>query len=248
MNCQQVEKLLPLYVSRDLEERRNRSVAAHLQSCATCAAAAAEYRETRQFLQQSAPPAFSEDSFAEMRRSVWRQIETESDAPTLGRLIAGWLQPRLVWASALALLITISALAIYFIANRGTTKQLVVDKPTPVNRKTENEAKDKESPPPRLASSGESNTAAPPLNPRPRQRVYRKARPDQLNSLAVNALANASNSTPPLTANTAESAATFKDDSAKTLRLEIQTKNPNIRIIWFAPRDTKQVSPNSKGI
>jgi len=36
----------------------------------------------------------------------------------------------------------------------------------------------------------------------------------------------------------------------KALRLEIQTKDPNIRIIWFSAQPTKQDSPNkfSKGI
>ena len=244
MNCQQVEKLLPLYVGRDLEENRGRLVDAHLQSCVTCAAAAAEYRETRQLLQEFAPPDFTEDSCAEIRRNVWRQIETESDAPTLGGLIAGWLQPRLARAPAIALLITVLALGIYFIANRRT-EQPVADKSTAVSRNTEQ--KDRESPRLRLASQEGSDIGVPEPKSRPQQRIHRKVA-DQLNSLAVNAPGNVSNSTPPFTANTAESAAAFKNDSAKTLRLEIQTKNPNIRIIWFAPLDSKQLSPNSKGI
>jgi hypothetical protein len=37
--------------------------------------------------------------------------------------------------------------------------------------------------------------------------------------------------------------------SGKTLRVEMQTKDPNIRIIWFAHQPTKQDSPSkfSKG-
>jgi len=247
MNCQQAEKLLPLYVGRDLEENRARLVDAHLQSCATCAAAAAEYRETRQWLQEFAPPEFTEDSFAEMRRNVWRQIETESDAPTLGAVIAGWLQPRLVRAAAIALLITVSALGIYFIANRRTEAPLA-DKSTAVNRNTDPQAKDRESPRLRLASKGASEIRGREPKSRPQQRIHRKVVTDQRNSLAVNAPGNASNSRAPFTANTADSGAAFKNDSASTLRLEIQTKNPNIRIIWFAPRDSKQLSSNSKGI
>ena len=247
MNCQQVEKLLPLYVGRDLDENRGRLVDAHLQSCATCAAAAVEYRETRQLLQEFAPPEFTEDSFAEIRRNVWRQIETESDAPALGGLMAGWLQPRLVRASAIVLLITVSALGIYFIANRRT-EQPVANKSTAVNRNTEDQTKDRESPRLRLASKEGSDIGGPEPKSRPQQRSHRKVVTDQLNSLAVNAPGTASNLTPPLTANTTESAAPFKNDTTKTLRLEIQTKNPNIRIIWFATRDSKQLSPNSKGI
>jgi len=35
--------------------------------------------------------------------------------------------------------------------------------------------------------------------------------------------------------------------SEKALRLEIQTKDPNIRIIWFTQREPKPALPNSKG-
>ena len=44
------------------------------------------------------------------------------------------------------------------------------------------------------------------------------------------------------------SGAAVNGDTQKTLRMEIQTKNPNIRIIWLAPRDAKSSSPNSRGI
>jgi hypothetical protein len=36
--------------------------------------------------------------------------------------------------------------------------------------------------------------------------------------------------------------------SEKTLRVEMQTKNPNVRIIWFAHQPIQQDSPGSKGI
>src|SRR5262249_59687260 len=32
------------------------------------------------------------------------------------------------------------------------------------------------------------------------------------------------------------------------LRMEIQTRNPHIRIIWFSPHEPKHASSNSKGI
>ena len=36
--------------------------------------------------------------------------------------------------------------------------------------------------------------------------------------------------------------------SAKPMRVEIQTKDPKIRIIWFVQPETKPVIPSSKGI
>ena len=77
MNCKQIEKLLPLYAGHDLSARREQLITTRLQSCAACSATAAEYREARDLLQEFTPPAFSEKAFAEVRKRVWQQIETE---------------------------------------------------------------------------------------------------------------------------------------------------------------------------
>ncbi|MGH9904304.1 MAG: hypothetical protein ACRD8U_01830, partial [Pyrinomonadaceae bacterium] len=39
-----------------------------------------------------------------------------------------------------------------------------------------------------------------------------------------------------------------RDADERTLRVEIQTKDPNIRIIWFARHETKPGPQNLKGI
>ena len=56
MNCNQVESLLPLYAGRDLDAKTEGRVSLHLQSCAACADVAAEYRDTRQLLEDFAAP------------------------------------------------------------------------------------------------------------------------------------------------------------------------------------------------
>ena len=81
MNCKHVQELLPLYVGRDLEEKRARSVTAHVQSCVECAGSVDEYRETRQLLKQFAPPPVSDAVYAGIRRRVLREIEQEAAAP-----------------------------------------------------------------------------------------------------------------------------------------------------------------------
>jgi hypothetical protein len=49
--------------------------------------------------------------------------------------------------------------------------------------------------------------------------------------------------------NSAETGETSDNDSKNTLRMEIQTNNPNIRIIWFSQKAAAgRVSPTSKGI
>jgi hypothetical protein len=255
MNCQQVEKLLPLFVGRDLNERKERAVAEHLETCGECAGAATEYAETRQLLQEFGSPAFSEDVYAGIRQNVLRQIETESSVPSLSQLIAGWFRPRFVWAIATALLIAVSALGVYFIGNGWTTiRQPVADKapqinPSPGNKQPDvRSGSDKQATAPSTLNKGTREQRQ--ANNRQRQRrLDRDWAPDRANTLAVNSpdaqsvkVESSSQVSNPVEAGVAPR------DSEKTLRMEIQTRNPNIRIIWFAQRDQKPSSQNSKGI
>src|SRR6185369_14908609 len=75
MNCQQIDEWLPLYASRDLDERREHLVVAHLQTCASCAKAAAEYRETQDLMHGFGVPAVTDEVYAQIRQQVWRRIE-----------------------------------------------------------------------------------------------------------------------------------------------------------------------------
>lgn len=253
MNCKQVEKMLPLFVGRDLDARSERLVTTHVESCAACSAAAAEYRQTRELLQEFAPPAFSEDVYAGIRQNVWRQIEAESTTVSMSELIAGWFRPRVIWVAASALLVAVLVSGIVLIGNRSTPQPKVAVNASEMNRDGSNK---------QIAAVPPRDTSTPsPLAPReavkgPRQAYLRHSErkgdrnrsPDRLNTLVANApdaLPNTSGS--PRLGTSSDSDPSPARDSAKTLRMEIQTKDPNIRIIWFAQRDTKPVSHNSKG-
>lgn len=253
MNCKQVENLLPLYVSHDLDAGREQLVAAHVQACNECHSAADEYRETRLMLQEFAPPAFSEDIYAEIRQNVWREIETEAASPSISEVIAGWFRPRLVWAMATALLVAVSVLGVYLIGNRWTVRQPVAVIGPEQNPTGSNE--------PTVATPGAVATASPSPSgagmngPRqatihnPERRRDRRRAPDRTDSLVAKAPdAPPVNAVSPQLNNSAELDSSADHDSGKALRMEIQTKDPNIRIIWFAQQDTKPTSPNSKGI
>src|SRR5262245_53894699 len=114
MNCKQVESWLPLYVSHDLAERKARSVAEHLQTCAACSDVLAEYGAARHLLQDVRPPEFSESDYAGIRQGVWRRIEAEPAVTTISDRMAAWFSPAPAWAVAAALLIAISIGGIYF--------------------------------------------------------------------------------------------------------------------------------------
>lgn len=255
MNCKQVQELLPLYVGRDLEEKRERLITAHVHSCAECAGAADEYRETRQLLQDFAPPSFNEDVYVGIRRRVLREIEEESAVPTFPQFVAGWFRPRLTWAIASVVLIAVLLFAIYFIANRGNDGRDVVEKrPATVQPSVNHQ--------PEACSQGDKQAALPsPSNERikderlvrqPRKK-FRDALTDRVNSVAANALdakSTVANVSPQTNYSVEPSVFPARDSAAseKILRVEIQTKDPNIRIIWFTSPETKPAVPNSKGI
>lgn len=251
MNCQQIQDLIPLYVGSDLEESRARTVAAHVQTCETCAGVAGEYREARQLLQTFVPPAFTEDFYAGMRRSVWQDIEKKSAGPAFFSIVADLFRPRLAWAAATAVLIAVSVIGIYVISRRAWAPQPVVSQQPPAST-TPNEQLPTASPNNKssassLASSGSNSTPA--GVHQPDREHKRKTISDRANVTAMPTVATVSPATSaPVLGDSTQPNREVSDASGAPLRVEIQTKNPNIRIIWFARRDTKQVSPNSKGI
>ena len=252
MNCKQIEKLLPLYVGRDLDARSEQLVATHVESCAACSAAASEYRQTRELLQEFAPPVFSEDVYAGIRQNVWRQIETESTTVSMSELIAGWFRPRVIWAAASALLVAVLVLGIFLIGNRSTPRHTVaVNTPEPnrdgSSKKMTELPRDTSTPAPLVAREGVKGPRQVSIRHSGRKGDRNRA-PDRLNTLvakAPDAPPNTSGS--PRLGTSSDPDPSPGRDSEKTLRMEIQTKDPNIRIIWFAQRDTKAVSHNSKG-
>lgn len=248
MNCKHVQELLPLYVARDLEEKRAQLVTAHVQSCADCAGSAGEYRETRQLLQQFAPPPFSDAVYAGIRQRVLREIGRET-APGLSRLLESLFRPRVRWAVASALLLAVSVFAFYFIANRTNDRrdgQQVAESGRTVGGPTSSSIKASEGLPP--ASPVKNKGPVQGLAGGTHQSQRRKGiggAPDRsatvnsadTRSMTAETLPNGNNLGEP-------DAFPASTTSEKTLRVEMQTKDPNIRIIWFAPQPTKQNSPN----
>ena len=262
MNCKQIDELLPLYAGRDLDEKRARQVSEHIQICPTCARVAGEYRDAVELAQHLAPPVFSGNVYASVRRQVMRQIENEPKgwyarlrratrpearvpAPLLPQMFGSWFRPRISWTVASALVVTFAVFAYYLASNRSADVRPVADNNPAANRT--------EQTPEAMATP---RTAAPVSPPRPlkpageqRRRIHsfvnrsplvvvnapQSSRPDNSQKLRDRA---ATSNLPAVDAAPSES----------PLRVEIQTKNPNIRIIWFTQSNPKPGLPNSKGI
>jgi len=253
MNCKQVENLLPLYVGRDLDARSERLVTAHVESCASCSDAAAEYRQTGELLQEFAAPGFSEDVYSGIRQNVWRQIESETTARSPWEAVFDLFRPRPAWALAALVLIAVSVLGIYLISKRLRSSQPIVATAPGTNQNVV----DRKQPAGSLKDEARVPQLTPGETPEPRladrrvihRRTHRSVITDRPDSVAVvHPAPSITIFTPTDPENSAQIDESSDNNSKKTLRMEIQTKNPNIRIIWFSQRDTKRVSPNSKGI
>jgi Putative zinc-finger len=267
MKCKHVQELLPLYVGRDLDEKLAKLVTAHVQSCAECAHSVDEYREAQQLLQLFEPPLFSEAVYAGIRQRVLREIESESTALTLPQLVARQFRPRIRWAAATALLLAVSVVAFYFIANRRSDQHQVTD-----SRRTVDQARADERPS-ALSQVNESAMSPSPLSKQgdgpplsntggitgadttiagsadPTYQSQRKKSTGAVVGRARSVLANTPDRS--MTAKASLESNNLAEPNAvpargpaiseKTLRVEMQTKDPNIRIIWISNQRTKQI-------
>ena len=240
MNCKQAEELLPLYAGRDLEEKRATLVTEHLQTCVTCARVADEYRESVQMTEQFAPPVFSEAVYAGIRQRVLREIETEAMAPAWSQTVASFFGPRVTWAIASVLLIVVSVFAIYFMMNKGVDEQRWAIKPPAKAQPGTIED----------SNSGSQRNGSPSVSGGgKKQQLAGVSQPQRKRSRDT--LADRLNTVPSQSSSLPEAMLFPHRDSAalvKTLRLEIQTNDPKIRIIWFVQQETKPVNSSSKGI
>ena len=246
MNCKNIQELLPLYVSRDLEENRARLVTAHVQSCGECSGLVDEYRETAQLLQEFTSPAFSDAVYAGIRQRVMREIESEAPAgrlSTLTGLFASAFQPRMGWAVASAVLLAVGLFAVFFIANRGSGDRAQVEV-APQKHDPMVSSSPLASPSEKDSAPGKTTSA-----PKPDPHVKRRLLPSEERP---SRLASNQRSEPQLRNEAAETARSSNklnepgvvQNPEKVLRLEMQTRDPNVRIIWLTPPRNTNDLPN----
>jgi hypothetical protein len=249
MNCTQIEELLPLYVSADLAAHETERVRQHLAACASCRESAAAWAESQAWLQTAPLPNFSEDFLAGIRASVQAEIVTLKAKPNWWqRLTLGLAWRPLVAVSCL--LLVILGWALYRQLNQplGQTPREIADgKETQPQLAAPQVLPDTN----HVAQTGNPNGASAPKGTQPERRSKGRKLPtpgpvqlkEQLrNDLAANLAAGTTGSQP---AGPADALA-----EPEMTRIEFQTADPNIRIIWFAPKltgttDTK-AEPNSR--
>jgi hypothetical protein len=227
MNCKNVEPLLALYVGRDLEEEHSRLVAAHLQYCTKCTLAADEYAGANQLLQGYEPPFFSDEVYAGIRVQVLNKIERESHAPVrpgiFSQLFLALVQPRMRWVTA-ALLLAISVTALYL--SRNPTRQLPNDQQVAV-RTTEPSASAGSS----SFSNKEKVSVAITRRPVTRKREANPRVVATKREMGKTTKVDSSTNDPVVQRVVGVSQ---PSSAPAPLRVELQTSDRNIRIIWLS--------------
>jgi hypothetical protein len=241
MNCRRVGKLIPLYVEGDLASEAADRLAAHLEWCGRCNFLADEYKESQSWLRSSEAPLFDEATLNGLKAGVLRRIAESNAKPSfLASLIQQWGRRQSLALSA-AMLIIVGVVVFYIHRVSTNVKQVAIEavkQPPDEKNQTPNE--------PRPAPNPETAPGAG-LSGRRNRQVQAKNRMRTESAIVIK-----QNIAPPVLsqANTkehpedpaAKSSDPFTglaDDSRDMLRIEIQTSDPNIRIIWFAPKEVE---------
>lgn len=266
MNCKRAEKLMPLYAAGDLPAGgASRAVAAHVARCASCAGLAAEFRASLGWAREAgAVPEFGEEFYERLRAGVLDRVgrDTRPAAPSrfAPRFGAMFASRRLACAASLALAACALALAFYVSRGAGEPRKNLTAGAAPANepgrhatpelppRPTPQAVRAQE----RQENPRQSRRAATPGNKRPprpagdvtgggykRTPTLRHAAPtsDPAAARVLTAAADNSGRQPAATA-------AARAETASVSRIEIQTADPSIRIIWLAPGGGGEAGPD----
>jgi len=255
---------LPLHVGGDLAAEKARAVSHHLLSCDECRRVAGEYEESQQLLRLYEPPEFDAAFHEGIRRAVMHEVNKHHAAPSSpASLVARLFRIPPAYAIPVALLLV--ACALIFIASRTqptfdrAQREITVDA-QPRSTSPSPDATRNESPSATELKGTPHHTRAETIKGRrikriarpPSQTSHREALaeqstlPDMTSAQNIAAASTNDDNTPPTVHTEAlshpedagiEVADAGSNDAApEMLRIELQTSDPNIRIIWLAPQ------------
>ena len=102
MKCTHIKRLLPLFVGGDLPIQQADSVRAHLFACQSCNDLAIDYSESAAWLTSEGRLELDEGFFDELRDSVWRSVRREERPRSFVNTKNAWF---LVFAAAVATIV-----------------------------------------------------------------------------------------------------------------------------------------------
>lgn len=246
MNCTKVEKLLPLYVEGDLSNRDGGAVRAHLSSCDACRALTEEFQASQERIYNFAAPDFGTEFYEGLRGAVMAEITARPlKRPSLFERLLPLSLARPAMAVSFALLILLGALT--FAAYRALLKQEGGQASVAIERGMGEFNLEQVTAALERAERGglvesSAGTSQPVVSPvtvarQKPVRDYRRetrraggaaAGKDEASLMAAATAPQSNSGREPVTGSATPTQA--------IARMEIQTSDPNIRIIWLAPK------------
>lgn len=246
MKCRRVEKLIPLYVEGDLAPGTADRLASHLDWCGRCNWLADEYKESQSWLRTSEPPELDDAGLTAFKVGVLSRIEETGARPSLfASLLQHWSRKQVLALSA-ALLIIFGVVVFYIYQARMGVKPPVIQtveqtpdgetiRPNETRLATNPETGKGAGLSRPLRGKSNANTRSRVGNPTVAEQTFEPPFVSQTNQMAASKT---------VAVDPTSGLAGSGDDSTEMLRIEIQTSDPNIRIIWFAPKEVESPKSN----
>jgi hypothetical protein len=255
MNCRRIEKLIPLFVEGDLDAGAMSMVSLHLNDCRNCSQMMSEYGESQNWLRTFTPPEFDNAFFVDLKQSVMQEIEGKPARPTLMQQLTERLTWNPTWAMAIVMLVLVGAFAFYLYSGKtesnSTDEKIAKDKEEQKQHQQE-QREEKPQPKMELHNSLKDRLAVKHSQKQFQQtleRIIKDKSPVIKPAQSLNFDLIAEVIKPEQSLNFDLFAASLNDENpintglfedlkipVNTLRMEFQTSDPNIRIIWFAPK------------
>lgn len=267
IDCGRAAALLPLYAAGDLEAARAGEVASHVETCEPCRALAGEFAESRRLLAEAlATPEFGAEFYAEIRSDVLARVSADREPASPSGFIASLFfgRRRLVYAASLAALAVACLVASqHFRRDKSETPREIADavRGTPEARveqtgmtpQTAQQSSLPSSPKPRRHAGNEqaaaklhnttgryNSTAVVPRN----ESAFVAQAVSSSKSGAPSVVASGANVGEQPAVESASPSARGVSAGGEVSRIEIQTADPTIRIIWLTPLKQEEPKPD----
>ena len=222
MSCRRTEKLIPLYVEGDLGDRKAAMVRSHLDSCSTCRTSVGQYEASQEWLRYAPAPEVDAAMLENLRGEILAGLSKQNRWGDWLRMHTFCMHFEFIHLGAALSLAIAVGLVSYLSKSDSITKE-------PTRKTVENTSER----PSRDDPTGFRGEGVPHV-------VVNNAKPRRLP--AHHTTPHKEPDQPAFIARTGEAGREI-ESPAPHVRIEFQTSDPNIRIIWFAGAENASLKP-----